>query len=61
MVGAEAKRLAKKVYALARDKSPSSLEAFQVEEARLRLWVRVKTSGACIQSSEEPGEMMLPH
>jgi len=38
--GREVKRLAKKMRALMRDCSPSSsLEAFQVEEARLRLWV----------------------
>ena len=38
--GGEARRLAKKVGALVRDPSPnSSLEGFQVEEARLRLWV----------------------
>ncbi|CAN0293474.1 unnamed protein product, partial [Ectocarpus fasciculatus] len=34
------RRLAKKIGALLRDYSPSSsLEAFEVEEARLRLWV----------------------
>lgn len=39
--GREVRRLAKKMGALMRDYSPSSsLEAFQVEEARLRLWVR---------------------
>ena len=39
--GGEARRLARKVGALIRDQSPSSgLEGFQVEEARLRLWVR---------------------
>lgn len=39
--GREVRRLAKKMGSLMRDYSPSSsLEAFQVEEARLRLWVR---------------------
>ena len=39
--GGEARRLAKKVGALVRDPSPNSgLEGFQVEEARLRFWVR---------------------
>ncbi|CAN0144230.1 unnamed protein product, partial [Ectocarpus sp. 13 AM-2016] len=38
--GRELRRLAKKIGALLRDFSPSSsLEAFEVEEARLRLWV----------------------
>lgn len=45
--GRTVKRLAKKIGALVRDPSPdSSLEAFQVEEARLRLWVR-----SCARSS----------
>lgn len=62
-MGAEAKRLVKKVRALARDNSPSSLEAFQVEEARLRLWVRVETSGMSICTNQRslPREIMLPH
>lgn len=39
--GGEARRLARKIGALIRDQSPSSgLEGFQVDEARLRLWVR---------------------
>lgn len=39
--GGEARRLARKVGALIRDRSPcSGLEGFHVEEARLRLWVR---------------------
>lgn len=38
--GRQVKRLAKKVRVMMRDYSPSSsLEAFRVEEARLRLWV----------------------
>ncbi|CAN0099942.1 unnamed protein product, partial [Ectocarpus sp. 8 AP-2014] len=38
--GRELRRLAKKIGALLRDYSPSSsLEAFEVEEVRLRLWV----------------------
>lgn len=39
--GGEVRRLVKKVGALMRDHSPSSsLEALQVEEARVTLWVR---------------------
>lgn len=44
--GEEVKRLAKKVGALMRDRSPeSSLEAFEVEESRLRLWVSPSVDG----------------
>lgn len=44
--GEEVKRLVKKVGALMRDRSPeSSLEAFEVEESRLRQWVSPSVVG----------------
>ena len=43
--GAKVRRLAMKVGALVRDRSPdSSRDAFKVEESRLRLWVREATA-----------------
>lgn len=47
--GEEVKRLAKKVGALMRDRSPeSSLEAFEVDESRLRLWVSLSLAGELV-------------